>query len=296
LMSILHANRIRTKPDESKITPVVLIEEPESFLHPSAQAEFGRVLIDLANELKIQTIVTTHSPYMLCQKKTSSNVLLGRKITYGRAKATEVIAVEEKNWMEPFGKILGLDNGEFSAWKDVIFSGKRSVLLVEGELDKQYYEHIHSLRFQDLVLPEGMDIVPYEGKDALKNAILLKFIIDKFKKVLITFDLDAKLDLERTMTQIGLVEGVGYLAVGTQKPGKQCIEGLLPDRLHSKVFSSHPDLVMALSSADAKERKSAKSSLKQKLLAEFKTDKSITKDELKSFAGIFKALRKLSPS
>lgn len=296
LMSILHASRIRTKPDENKITPVVLIEEPESFLHPSAQAEFGRVLIDLANELKIQTIVTTHSPYMLCQKDIRSNVLLGRKVSYGKVKATEVVPIQEENWMEPFGNILGLNNDEFSPWKDVLFSGKQCVLMVEGDIDKQYFEHIHSLNLLDLTLPKGVDIVPYDGKDALKNAILLKFILDKFKKVLVTFDLDAKGELERTMTQVGLTEGSGYLPIGTSKPGKQCVEGLLPDRVLSKVYAANTDLVMALSSADGKERKSAKSSLKQRLLTEFKADKAVTRDDLKGFVPVFKALSKLSPA
>ncbi len=295
MMSILHATRIRSKPDENKITPIVLIEEPESFLHPAAQAEFGRVLIDLANELQIQTIVTTHSPYMLCQRNAQSNVLLGRRQSYGKSKSTEVIEVKEDNWMEPFGNILGLNNTEFSAWKDVLFSGKQCVLLVEGDLDKAYFEQIHSLGLQNLTLPNGLDIVPYEGKDALKNSILLKFIIEKFKKVLVTFDLDAKSELERTMAQVGLVEGVGYIAVGTQKPGKQCIEGLLPERVLSKVYSANTDLVMALTAADSRERKSAKSSLKQKLLTEFKSDKSITRDDLKTFLPVFKALAKIAP-
>lgn len=136
LMSILQANRIRCKVDENKITPFVIIEEPESFLHPSAQAEFGRVLVDLANELKIQTIVTTHSPYMLCQNSIESNVLLVRRQTRGRPRNTDVVEVEGENWMRPFGEILGLDNAEFSAWKDVLFSGKDCVLLVEGALGK----------------------------------------------------------------------------------------------------------------------------------------------------------------
>lgn len=114
MMPILQATRIRSKPDENKITPIILIEEPESFLHPSAQAEFGRVLIDLANELKIQTIVTTHSPYMLCQSNIQSNVLLGRRSTNRKTKSTEVIEVKDENWMEPFGSILGLNNAEFS--------------------------------------------------------------------------------------------------------------------------------------------------------------------------------------
>jgi len=294
-MSILQATRIRSKPDENKITPIVLIEEPESFLHPSAQAEFGRVLIDLANELQIQTVVTTHSPYMLCQSNVQSNVLLGRKTTYGRTKSTEVVEVKEDNWMEPFGNILGLNNVEFSPWKEVLFSGKQCVLLVEGEIDKAYYEHIHSLAFSGLVLPQGLEIVPYEGKDALKNSILLKFIIDKFKKVLVTFDLDAKSELERTMAQVGLVEHSGFLAVGSSKPGKQCIEGLLPERVLSKVHSANTDLVMALTSADSKDRKSAKSSLKHKLLSEFKSDKTITRDDLKPFLPVFKALLHLAP-
>lgn len=295
MMSILHATRIRSKPDENKITPIIIIEEPESFLHPSAQAEFGRVLIDLANELKIQTVVTTHSPYMLCQSNIQSNVLLGRRTTYGKTKSTEVIEVQDDNWMEPFGNILGLNNAEFWPWKEVLFSGKQCVLLVEGEIDKSYFEHINNLGFSDLVLPKGLDIVPYEGKDALKNSILLKFIIDKFKKVLVTFDLDAKSELDRTMAQVGLVEGKGFLAVGSSKPGMQCIEGLLPERVLSKVYSANTDLVMALTSAESRDRKSAKSSLKQKLLAEFKSDSTIARDDLKPFLPVFKALAKLAP-
>lgn len=293
LMSMLQTSRIRSKPDENKITPFMIIEEPESFLHPSAQAEFGRVLIDLANELKIQTIVTTHSPYMLCQDSVISNVLLGRKQVYGKTKQTEVIDVKEDNWMEPFGNILGLNNDEFLAWKEVLFSGKQCVLLVEGDIDRSYFEHIGALNIPELSLPAGVDIVPYGGKDALKNSILLKFIVEKFKKVLVTFDLDAKSELERIMTQIGLVEGDGYLPIGHPKSGKDCIEGFLPERVLAKIYGQHTDLVMQMGSADTKERKSAKNSLKQKLLTEFKADKTIVKEDLKGFIPVFKALTKL---
>lgn len=292
MMSILQANRIKSKPDENKITPVVLIEEPESFLHPSAQAEFGRVLRDLANELKIQTIVTTHSPYMLSQENISSNILLMRKAHYGKIKETAVVELKDESWMEPFSEILGLDNSEFAPWKKVLTSEKSCVMLVEGELDKRYYEHIHSLNILGLQLPKGIEIVPYEGKDSLKNSILLKFIVEKFKKVFVTFDLDAKQELERTMIQIGLIEGTQYMAIGSNKPGRQCIEGLLPERILAKVHGDNTDLVMQLSSPDAKDRKSAKSSIKQKLLAEFKSCKDLSADELKSFNSIFKALAK----
>lgn len=293
MMSILQANRIRSKPDENKITPFIIIEEPESFLHPSAQAEFGRVLMDLANELQIQTIVTTHSPYMLCQRSVASNILLGRKLAYGKLKHAEVIEVDEANWMEPFSSILGLKNTEFEAWKDVLFSANHCVLLVEGAIDKAYFEHINSLRLPNLTLPSGVDIVPYEGKDALKNTILLKFILAKFKRVLVTFDLDARAELEKVMRQLDLVEGTGFLVIGQGKPGRECIEGLVPERVLSKVHGQNTDLVMQLSAADASARRSAKNSLKQKVLAEFKADSNITKDDLKGFLPVFRALERI---
>ena len=290
MMSILQAHRIRSKDDQNRITPFVMIEEPESFLHPSAQAEFGRVLRTLANDLKIQTIVTTHSPYMLCQENVTANILLARRVHRGKLKSTERVVLQEDTWMEPFSEILGLDNSEFTAWKEILGNDKSCVLLVEGDLDKKYLEHIHSLGQTGFQLPDGLDIVAYEGKDALKNTILLKFIVEKFKKVFVTFDLDAKPELEKMMQQIGLKDGVDYLAIGANKPGKQCIEGLVADRILSSVYAQNTDLVMQLTAQDSKERKSAKSALKQKILASFQGDKGITAEELKGFGSLFKAL------
>lgn len=290
MMSMLQAYRIQSKDDQNRITPFVMIEEPESFLHPSAQAEFGRVLRKLANDLKIQTIVTTHSPYMLSQENIASNVLLVRHQHRGKLKATEVADLQEDRWMEPFSVILGLDNAEFKAWKEVLSNDNSCVLLVEGDIDRKYLEHIHSLNLQGLQLPEGLEIVPYEGKDALKNTILLKFIVEKFKGVFLTFDLDAKSELDKAMQQIGLKEGVDYLAIGINKPGKQCIEGLVPDRILSKVHAQNTDLVMQLTAQDSRDRKSAKSALKQKILFTFQAESGITADELKGFRGLFKSL------
>lgn len=194
--------------------------------------------------------------------------------------------------MEPFSEILGLDNSEFAAWKKVLTTEKSCVMLVEGDIDKKYFEHIHSLGIQNMTLPSGIEIVPYDGKDALKNSILLKFIVQKFKKVFVTFDLDAKAELDRTMQQIGLVEGAQYMAIGANKPGRQCIEGLLPEKILAKVYSENTDLVMQLSAAETRDRKTAKSSLKQKLLAEFKNSKDLGAEDLKAFSPIFKALTK----
>ena len=98
LAKISIAHRIRTQEDDSsKITPIVVAEEPESFLHPSAQAEFGVVLQKLSEELGIQIIATTHSPYMLNNASSESNILLYREQKRGRSKGTSVVDTSGSN-------------------------------------------------------------------------------------------------------------------------------------------------------------------------------------------------------
>jgi predicted ATP-dependent endonuclease of OLD family len=110
-----------------------VVEEPESFLHPSAQAEFGRVLQDLAEEFQVQVIVTTHSPYLLNLKEPGSNILLRRHSAYRQLRETERVDTSEDNWMAPFGQALGLDAEEFKPWKSMVLAASDAILLVEGE-------------------------------------------------------------------------------------------------------------------------------------------------------------------
>jgi hypothetical protein len=74
------------------------------------------------------------------------------------------------------------------------------------------------------------------------------------------------------------------------KPGQDCIEGLLPQRILSNVYGGNPDLVMQLTAQDSRARKSAKSTLKQKVLAAFEADQDVTPAELKGFEPLFKKL------
>ena len=293
MMSILAASRIKQQTnDENRVTPILIIEEPESFLHPSAQAEFGRVLRGLARDLQIQVIITTHSPYMLCQERPESNVLLDRKSFRGRLKETYVVEVDAQRWMEPFGDILGLNDETLKPWKEVIEARKDHAVLVEGSIDKEYLEYIASLNIRGFDLPAGVEIIPYGGKDALKNSIMLKFVIEKFDRVFITFDLDAESELKRIMGQLSLQEETDFLAVGVSEDGKDCIEGLLPDRVLAAVYSANTDLVMKLGAADANKRRSAKSELKGKLLKEFKASREYSVSDLKAFKPLFSAVKR----
>jgi predicted ATP-dependent endonuclease of OLD family len=121
-LAILRAKRISdSASDSDKVTPFILIEEPECFLHPSAQAEFGSALRDLSEEFGVQVICTSHSPYMLSVQHPESNVLLERKVYRGNELQTEVVDTSGDNWMEPFALSLGLDNSAFRDWKNLLF-------------------------------------------------------------------------------------------------------------------------------------------------------------------------------
>lgn len=271
LLHLLKAKKITEAIDVSeKITPVIIIEEPESFLHPSAQAEFGRVLQDLAEEFKVQVITTTHSPYMLSLDEPEANILLQRSFEKNQLKKTEVVDTSDSQWMKPFGLALGINNAEFEPWKNLLFFNSNKILLVEGDIDKEYLELVKDQMHSKNMLQFDGEIFPFCGKDSLRNPILLNFIKERYKKFFIVIDLDCKDELKRTFDMLGLKENVHYTAAGLDQSGKRNIEGLLPDNIISKVYGDNPDLVQQAVNGDSQEKKSAKHRLKKLLLEEFK--------------------------
>jgi hypothetical protein len=58
---------------------LVLIEEPETALHPCAQFELGKYMMDVAMRRKMQIIVSTHSEYVLLALPQKSRIYLKRE-------------------------------------------------------------------------------------------------------------------------------------------------------------------------------------------------------------------------
>lgn len=69
--------RLESAPEKS----LVLIEEPEIALHPCAQYEFGKYLVEAAKRRKIQVLLTTHSEYVLLALPQKSRIYLKREGT-----------------------------------------------------------------------------------------------------------------------------------------------------------------------------------------------------------------------
>lgn len=66
--------RVESVPEKS----LVLIEEPETALHPCAQFEMGKYLVDVAMRRHLQFILTTHSEYLLLALPQKSRIYLKR--------------------------------------------------------------------------------------------------------------------------------------------------------------------------------------------------------------------------
>lgn len=294
LISVFGAARARSAASPSdRVTPIVIIEEPESFLHPSAQAEFGKILNQLASEVKIQIIATTHSPYMLNQTEPDGNILLDRKIYRGLLRETQIVETGAGNWMKPFAENLGIIPDDFLELRNLFKEEASRVVLVEGPIDKDYFDHIKEKYPSVYQIPDDVQIVPFGGKDTLKNTTLIKFILSRFKTVYITFDLDAENECKPALERLGLVEFENFCSVGLKKPGQNRIEGLVPDTIKSSVSRDNPDLVMAMA-ADSTERKKAKDNFKLKLLDEFKKA-DLNEADLKDFRTLFKKIAKQFP-
>ena len=289
LAKISNAHRMRMQDSSrSKITPIVVAEEPESFLHPSAQAEFGVVLQRLAEELGIQMILTTHSPYMLNNSNARSNILLYREKKRGKLKGTRVVDTGDNNWMEPFSEQLGLRPSEFTSWRMAFGGNPDRVIFVEGAIDVRYLRHVMAKFGSTSGLDKDVDIVPYGGKNALRNTAMLSFVLKRIPHPLVTVDIDGLADAQGSFDALDLKEGTDYLGIGLDEDGKRCIEGLVPQSVHKYVYSENPDLIQRVADGDGKVRQAARHELKRKLLDEFKRRSDLLDDELAGFRKLVK--------
>ncbi|WP_018234455.1 ATP-dependent nuclease [Thioalkalivibrio thiocyanodenitrificans] len=97
---------------------LVIIDEVEASLHPRAQRRLIKSLLHFARLKKVQTIVSTHSPYVLEELPTEARVLIlpsptGPNVVYGASPEFALSRIDDAVHPEAF---VYVEDGEAGRW------------------------------------------------------------------------------------------------------------------------------------------------------------------------------------
>ena len=103
--------------------------------------------------------------------------------------------------------------------------------------------------------------------------------------------MDAESKLEKVFTGLEFHKNKEYAWVGIDVPGKKNIEGLLPESIVTKVFTSNSALAQAAINGTAEEKNTASKQLKKLMLSEFK---KLAKPGDEYFKGFYPIVRMIN--
>jgi predicted ATPase len=165
---------------------VLLIDEPEAFLHPPQARRIGRILADSAKDLNRQIIIATHS----------SDVIRGAMASSGKVAVCRIDRIGDKNhahilssnelkdlWAKPLLKSSGAVAGVFH----------KGVIVCEADSDCRFYESL-LLRLEinnQLGQPADFHFVHGGGKGELAT------LAQSYKKLKIPMAVIADFDMLR---------------------------------------------------------------------------------------------------
>jgi hypothetical protein len=178
--------------------PLVLVDEPEAFLHPPQASQLGRELATLRDE-DTQLVVATHSSHLLqgLLDTQGANVTVVRLTRDGSKNVASVLGREQLRtlWSDPILRYSALLDGLFH----------RGVVLCESDSDCRFYQAtLEAVLLRDGKPAHDLLFTHTGGKDRLPIAITALRAINVEVQVVADFDVLAR---EALIKQ--LVEGLG---------------------------------------------------------------------------------------
>ncbi len=208
---------------------ILLIEEPESHLHPQAQRHF----ISNINEIKSQKIITTHSPYILSQIELS-NILHVRKI-----EATTIVSkliTDDLNKEE----LININNKVMNTRGELFYSN--FVILAEGETEEFTLPIYFNRYFHKEPFELGVTIIGVSGSGQYKSFVSL---LEKLNINWCIFS-DGEDDALKAIKSVfedfnlGSIENNEHLYY---IPNKKCLEIYLVDCKYKKYIRKAIDII-----------------------------------------------------
>jgi predicted ATP-dependent endonuclease of OLD family len=183
--------------DQIKPSPIFLIEELEAFLHPSAQKRLAEGMDDMSK--KYQTIVSTHSPFVLTPKLLNGYRRVSRTTEYGSKNLGPKGNQEEfqKADYDTVKSSLAYSNNLVSLFSDI-------VVIVEGKQDIGFFNTI--LNILNVQNRDKITFVDSTGGGNSRLHVSYNFFkLMGFQKIFVICDLDClfNLNFKELMSVIG---------------------------------------------------------------------------------------------
>ena len=145
-----HARAKKEKGDASERPHVLLIDEPEMCLHPSAIRDACRVLYSLPQSKKWQVMVTTHSPVFIDLSRDNTSIVRVQREANGEITGTTIYRPERSELSADEKEELKLLNVYDPHVAEFFFGGK--TIVVEGDTEHSAFKEIAGSdeRFRDV--------------------------------------------------------------------------------------------------------------------------------------------------
>lgn len=226
--------------------PLILIDEPEAFLHPPQARRFGNFLAEFANRgSRTQVVIATHSQDIIAglisgARGRNSNVSIARVTRKGTNNHIAQLEPEHVReiFEDPLMKHYDMVNGLFSS----------GVVLCEADSDCTYYRAVtESLCGDEFTSVQQAHFTHCGGKSRMAQAIAT--FRYSAVPVAAVYDLDVLQDAKEFETLVGAVEA----DIETFKADRNIVVNAVEaqtKRPRRMAFSSEVDQILEGSSAD----------------------------------------------
>lgn len=184
---IRHLADLRLIAQQNRTTTLLLIDEPELYLHPQAIEILRKSLNILANQ-GYQVIFSTHSPFMITQKDVSNTILVRKNNVLGTFKRTTLksaIPLVEQQAPHQLTLMYSLSNSS-----NILFSEK--VILAEGKTENKLLPLIIEKVTSKTILHHKTALVKLDGSGNTRKSIQVLMAMDLPTKAIVDLDFALK--------------------------------------------------------------------------------------------------------
>ena len=219
---IRHLADLKLAYQQNRTTTLLLIDEPELYLHPQA-IEILRQALNILSDQGYQIVFSTHSPFMITQKDVGNTVLVRKNNvlgTYKRSSLRSAIPVVEQQAPHQLTLLYSLSNSS-----NILFSEK--VILAEGKTESRLVPLLIEKTTNKSVMHHKTAFVKMDGSGNLRKSMLVLSVMDLPAKVLVDLDFALKqgisegylqnddVDINACLLEVSAIAAANNIFIGT---------------------------------------------------------------------------------